>query len=470
MRVEHKSPSSDLEPEVGATLHFETPESEVVTITRWSLSHLVWPQAAPACPDHGTLTVPFQGVCVRFPVKLKPDPETGETLFDGLTGRQRETLALFYRSLLSGHMVSVDQVITSLDTPLDLVPMEETKAEAAKALAGKLPLFRKLRAVVHVLTYVAIMTLVVVVVGNNVLTNLDRIDIQHGRIQASLLAVPPSAEGVVERVHVKVGDSVERGAPLLSYYDRQGHALIADSLARLGDAQARVANAQAALDQLQQYEARSSLAMGDPPLGQPPDGDAPLSRVETDFETQQISSQTAYYAVQQVLRDRQLDLEQRQAQHEALIGAHAVRALVAPRDGIVTDVQAHAGMDIAKGSSLVAIESHVPRLAVGWISEKFAETIYLGMPARIRFNTDGKKQELAGTVVDVQAGGIPERPGEFGIIVTVRANDLSPAQSRDLLRLGAPVNLEAERQIVSGLRNFTTSAMGWALGWVWSDV
>ena len=57
--------------------------------------------------------------------------------FVGLSGRERETLAIFYRSILSGRMASTDEVITSLDTPVDLVPMEETESEIAVASPSK---------------------------------------------------------------------------------------------------------------------------------------------------------------------------------------------------------------------------------------------------------------------------------------------------------------------------------------------
>ena len=96
------------------------------------MAGLVWPEDAPDCPKTGTLSIPFQGVDVRFPVRLFKQENEGLVSLEGLSGRQRETLALFYRSLLSGKMASSGDVITRLDTPVDLVPMEQTEEEQAE--------------------------------------------------------------------------------------------------------------------------------------------------------------------------------------------------------------------------------------------------------------------------------------------------------------------------------------------------
>lgn len=69
---------------------------------------------------------------MRFPVRLFKQENEGLVSLEGLSGRQRETLALFYRSLLSGKMASSGDVITRLDTPVDLVPMEQTEEEQAE--------------------------------------------------------------------------------------------------------------------------------------------------------------------------------------------------------------------------------------------------------------------------------------------------------------------------------------------------
>ncbi|CAN0182269.1 unnamed protein product, partial [Chrysoparadoxa australica] len=207
MRVHHQPPDPTTEPMVTAPLLFEKPCGASVTIQNWSLAALVWPEDAGDAPKTGTLNVPFQGVDVRFPVRLKPAPDRPqEQCLSGLSGRQRETLALFYRSLLSGKMASSEEVITSLDTPLDLVPMEETESE--KAATEKSSAMQAFRAVANVVIYVAVAMLIVGVVGQNILSNLNRIDIQHGRVAKVTSEVLALADGEVRYIHAQPGKQV----------------------------------------------------------------------------------------------------------------------------------------------------------------------------------------------------------------------------------------------------------------------
>lgn len=77
--------------------------------------------------------------------------------------------------------------------------------------------------------------------------------------------------------------------------------------------------------------------------------------------------------------------------------------------------------------------------AAGWVSERFAETVYLGMPATLGWNSGGQKQQVRGLITDMQAGDHPLRPGEFGIVLQVSAQpntDSAPHR----LHPGAPVN------------------------------
>lgn len=293
MKIRHESPHADMDWKVHAPLMLETPNGGCVHIERWSLAGLVWPDDAPECPKTGTLGVPFQGVDVRFPVRLAPCDESGLICLEGLSGRQRETLALFYRSLLSGRMASSADVITALDTPIDLVPMEQTEAEKTEQPGTFLP--RPLRIALNVATYLLLATLVAGVIGKNIFANLDRIDIQHGRV---------------------VG-SAGQAAPLPGISD--------------------------------------------------------------------------------------------------LIGG---------------------------------------QLTAGWVSESFAETLYIGMPATIGFNEDGAKITLNGVIADLRARNDPEQPGEFGIIVTIAADDPGADATQTLSRRGAPVNLEAKRQMGQRLRSW----------------
>ena len=93
---------SDLSFQVRAPLGLELATGDVVRVTNWSLNSLEFPHDADVLPTQGVLSIPFQGVDIRFPVRFAPGSDERELVFEGLTGRQRETLAVFYRSILSG--------------------------------------------------------------------------------------------------------------------------------------------------------------------------------------------------------------------------------------------------------------------------------------------------------------------------------------------------------------------------------
>ncbi len=474
MRIEHQPPIAAIGQKVNAVLHLETPSGEVVTISHWSLAGLKWPEDAPQCPKTGTLTVPFQGVDVGFPVRLESSDVAGEVLLKGLSGRQRETLALFYRALLSGKMASSSDVITSLDTPVDLVPMEETASEAAKTkLIGK---FRFVRVVVNVLTYIALAAFVVGVIGDNILTNLDRIDIQHGRVLAPVSDLPVLRGGYVQKILVSPGDAVAAGVVLATVSDpvyqaelqkaeadwqaaqmtlqalnRAQSELTAladetDLLLRLAGV-ARIYHDFAKVDEFDDIRRRwINLRDRDP---------AAAARFDPLRITQRLLSSA--------IQSSELEVTKRMSDVQARRGLVEATHIVSQHAGTVQEILVREGQYLAKGEVAVTVERREARLTMGWVSERFAETVFIGMPATIGCNEGGEKVSINGTVVDVTAGDHPERPGEFGIIVTIQPLGLAPGEVRARLRSGAPVNLEAAREIYS-------RATAWVKSWLPADV
>ncbi len=468
MRILHETPGSDLDWKVKAPLVVETPSGAVVAIERWSLAGLEWPDDAPECPKTATLSVPFQGVDIRFPVRLsKPGPNSTVQL-EGLSGRQRETLALFYRSLLSGRMASSADVITSLDTPVDLVPMEETEGEQSRKPARFLP--RSLRVVLNVATYLLIAAAVIGVIGNNIFTNLDRIDIQHGRVLAPMISSFPSANGYIEHIEVTAGQEVREGDLLFLMDDAEAVAALKRTEAELALARTedvKISEALKELRSLSNSEVLServaaamrfyvefvqdggfddlrrqwlSLRERNPELAQSVD---PVLIVTNLLEAEERNRASAVKALEAT----------KEAQQQKIENNH-VRAAT---DGIVQDFIVRKGQPFGGTANELVFETAEPRMTIGWVSERFAETIYIGMPATIGFNEKGKKITIPGEVWDVRAGDNPERPGEFGIIVTVRAIGLSSKQTKSQLRLGAPVNLEAKRQLGTHFRTWIKS-------------
>ena len=471
MKIRHEAPDANLDWTVQAPLMIETPQGDRVRIENWSLAGLVWPEGTVQSPSTGTLSVPFQGVDICFPVRLTQDAEKALVKLEGLSGRQRETLALFYRSLLSGKMASSGEVITSLDTPVDLVPMEQTEEEQAGQPVKFVP--RPLRVLFNIATYLLIATMVVGIIGNNIFTNLDRIDIQHGRVLAPMHQSFPTNGGFVQSVDVVPGQSVKAGDILLSLNDPETRAKLETADAKLTVAKNEYDRVMQALEELQRQMTSEELSVRT----------AIAARIYTD-----VLNDGGFDDIRQqwlALRNRNADLAEtfdpvrvvhsllvKEADRQAAVvrGLTADRAahaemleqnhVRAPLDGLVQEVLVRPGQVFDSEATGLIFEASGPRVTVGWISERFAETVYLGMPATIGLNENGEKIRLKGEVVDVRAADNPERPGEFGITVTVAATELSAQDTKVRLRLGAPVNLDAKRQLGARLKSWAMRKVG----------
>ncbi|GGX59665.1 hypothetical protein GCM10007385_31100 [Tateyamaria omphalii] len=465
MKIRHEAPDSNMDWTVTAPLVVETPSGASVCIKSWSLSGLVWPDDAPDCPTAGTLSVPFQGVDIRFPVRLSKNEQSGLVSLEGLSGRQRETLALFYRSLLSGKMASSGDVITSLDTPVDLVPMEQTEAEQSEQPVKFVP--QPVRVLFNVLTYLSIAALVVGIIGNNIFTNLDRIDIQHGRVLAPMSHSFPSQGGFVHSVDVSSGQKVRTGDVMIRLHDPEVQARLDQAEAELAVARQEHARAIAAMEELAEHQQSENTAMRM----------AVAARFYTEFVGKGGFDDMRRQWVSMRGRNDDLaavsdpvtivsDLMAREVARRAarsdsaradrdglrdLIDRNHIRA---PSDGVVREVMVRPGQLFGTQEGDLVFERAEPRATVGWVSEKFAETLYIGMPATIGLNENGQKITFDGAITDVRAGDHPERPGEFGIMVTVSATNLSAEATKARLRLGAPVNLEAKRQLGQAFRGW----------------
>lgn len=456
MKTRHQLAGSDMSWTVQAPLTFETPAGEAVRIEAWSLAGLHWPEGAGDCPQTGVLSVPFQGVDVRFPVRLTLPNDDSLVEFEGLSGRQRETLALFYRALLSGQMASSGDVITSLDTPVDLVPMSETEEEKDASIQKSLP--TPIRVVLHVVIYGLIALAVAAILGVSVFNSVTRINVQHGRVVAPIAEHLPASEGYVKSIAVEAGEAVVAGQILVRLKDPQAEGKLDLARAKLTQAQNELLQITETLEALTAYHTVAAADVRAASMGQAYArfvGDRGFETLWDRWQAMLAENPQAALALDPfqfaVTRLREVEAAQlakvrglrvtRDA-HKAAISLSHVRA---PSDGVVHEVLVRKGQPYDHDDLAVVFEGDTPRVAQGWVSERFAETIFVGMPASIGINALGQKQALSGVVTDVQAGADPRRPGEFGIIVTIAPRELSAADSKIAMRRDAPVNLEVRR-------------------------
>jgi multidrug resistance efflux pump len=451
---------SDLSYQVRAPLGLELTDGSNVTITSWSLKSIDYPEVSDILPSKGILSIPFQGVNIRFDARFTPGDGPQELLFDGLSGRQRETLAIFYRSILSGKMASTEEIITSLDTPVDLVPMGETEEETRAGSVGKSP--RALRAVMSVLFYLTLAMLVFGFVGNMIWGRLSEVRVEQARVVAPIMAHLAPEAAFVERVRVRVGDQVVQGETMivLSNPERAG---------RLNGVRADVRRAIERRDEAQEMLARHMSDAGthratvlaayeravaarvlsdflsDNRLDEVRrtwdalrDFDAGLSRFPGDFHAVRIT-------FEDVLESREIDMSSLKRRLSAEKNAADAVNIVARADGVVTDVPVFRDQFIGRGELGVEIEEHQRRIVVGWLDETLSGDVYIGQATRMTVNDAGEMRTVTGQVSDITAGIDPLRPGKFGLVVTVMPDAASVNQSRREFRADAPVQLSILR-------------------------
>ena len=466
MQIRHERPISDLSYEVRAPLKLTLSDGRTVAINRWSLSSLHFPDPTDIMPKAGTLAIPFQGVEIQFPVRFSQGAEHGELVFTDLTGRQRETLAVFYRSILSGKMASTNDVITSLDTPVDLVPMGETDEEQKQGSQGTSP--RLLRILWNVAFYACLAVVVFGLIGSQIYNRLSHVNLQHARVVSPLVELHSTEASYVDRILVSPGMDVKQGDVLvrLSNPDRNSRLqAIRDDIARTED---RVREARADLRKhLNQFElsraplleahqdaiAKRSLQdfLSDTNMAEVYFTKAALdafdpgqSRTPGDFYDRRKNLQDA-------LRDRKDALGRLKRDLGIQKAASAAANIVATVDGTITRIDVFRDQFLARGDMVLAIEENQPRVVRAWLNEARSAAVHPGMPVQIRLSDGAGTRSVPGTITDVVASIDPTVSNEFGVIVTAAFDHLDVAKTRTLVRPDAPVSLRAVKNWAADL-------------------
>lgn len=468
MKIRHERPMSELEYAVQAPLYLEGGGGAKAIIPKWSLSGFELNEELSSLEGPLTLVIPFQGIDLRFPVSLEIDEKANSATFVGLTGRQRETLALFYRNLLSGKMAATEDIITSLDTPVDLVPMEETEEEEASGKAKTAPRF--IRAIISMTLYWGIATFVFGILGFQIWDQINKVDVQHGRIIAAMASQTNTQAGFVETVHVVPGQEVKRGDLLVTMRDSK-------RVAALEKARTALIVADTAEQELMAELLKFRRLVGQATNKTLVQRFAEATRLQIKFfgstnitETRRLwlaaRQQTPEIAdslrpdkvtldrLEALLLKRRLEADAARRLAKVQEQETAAMNVLAQTDGIVSQVLAVPGTYLGTGTQLIEIEGNTARIAVGWASERLSKTLYVGMPGEITYNVKGERKTVEATVVDIMAGENPTRPGEFGILVSFRADVMDSAETRQVFRRGAPVALTGNKELLKGVREY----------------
>lgn len=462
MNIRHECPMPDLSFSVTAPLHLHKANGCLLKADRWSLAG-IW-----LSPDQGDLagevilSVPFQGVDVSFPAQLKATATPGHYTFFGLTVRQRETIAAFHRGVLSGQMVSTNEMITSLDTPVDLVPMGETVQEEEAGLAKAKPRF--LRIIWQVLFYTLAASLLVFFLVGLVWQRLNHVRLDHGRFVAPITDYKAPEAGYVTGVYVGIGDPVKAGDILARIEDPDRESEVEDVRAEVILAERRLSTAN---ERLEQHVTQRSLQhvtllanferlwqpwqRNDPHLFDYPADIEAARQALYMLDRHRDQAAPAYLEMLSTLEglvgERDLDLRRwkRELRHrKAAADELVIRAKYA---GIVFDIHTLKGSYVARTDLVVEVEDNTPRIAVGWVDDSMATTIYIGMQADISYLFRGQSKRISGKVTDIQAGTDIAQPDKFGMVVSIAADNAGLKKTRKWFRRNAPTHIRLKRQL-----------------------
>lgn len=132
VRVMHTRPDAALSHTVRAPIYFADEDGKIYEIDEWSLEGVIWPEMFAPDEIDGELCLNFQGFNISFPTSLKRGAEDDQMLFTSFERRQLELLREFYKAIQSGRMAGIDDLILSMDLPVELVPMTQTEEDLAE--------------------------------------------------------------------------------------------------------------------------------------------------------------------------------------------------------------------------------------------------------------------------------------------------------------------------------------------------
>jgi multidrug efflux pump subunit AcrA (membrane-fusion protein) len=441
VHISHERPAPETEPHVIAPLIVALPDGRRLTARKWSLAGIRDQVLVGEDLTGARLMIPFQGIEVGFPVTLTPSSNSNLWAFEALTGRQREALGLFYRNLMTGKMASTDEVITALDTPVDLVPMGETEVEKAAGLAKVKP--RALRVALNVVWYTGLAIFLVGFLGSLIWNRIEGLTLSHARVFAERAELRAPSEGYLQ-IDTLPNSSVAEGSALARMDLPETALALQDAQARVVLLQDRMEDGRNRLDlhlsmreevrvSIQQLYSATALARFD----------AGIPIRPGDFNDQRSR-------LEQELRGLETDLDRATSELRRLQQLRRFTGVTAPTAGQVVEWLAKDQQFVRAGDVVGIFETDGPRVVRGWMDDRMASSLDLGMEAEITLQGNGETLVLAGTVQAVEAGENPAAPGQFGLIVTIAASDLSIEETRHQMRFNAPVEVVVKRNLLSG--------------------
>lgn len=454
MKIRHERPMSDLEFKVRAPLRLELPSGEVVEVEEWSQAGITYPDTSDVLPKRAHLIIPFQGVDIRFPVNFEAGARENELIFVELTGRQREVIGVFYRSILSGKMAPSEDMITALDTPVDLVPMGETEEEKAAGEAKQTS--RTLRIIWNTVFYVVLAVALFGVIGGQILDRVTSVSLKSARVVAPIIDHNAPSPAFVEEILAVPGQTVARGDVLVRLSDPARDSAVDDIRRDIARAVDRVREVRAIRN--------SHLGLGDEERARLLEildravkarhwsdftSGRNLDEVEAAqaklaaFDARKSQAPGDFWDLQKELRDQLNRAKEDESRLRRDLGnakdAAEAHNVIAQVDGTVTEVFVIHDEYLGRGHLAVSVEENRSRFVQAWLNEARSGAVFIGMGGDVVLRTaDGKKRHKA-VVTELAAGIDPATDNGFGMIVTLELTNMDTDDTRAMLMPGAPV-------------------------------
>lgn len=433
MEVRHEPPSPDTMFRLHAPLQLGFPDGTGLRIDNWSLRALYSKELADRPLSGLILSIPFHGVGVYFPIELQKGEAEGEYLFRDLRGRERETLALFYRNLLSGRMTSTTEMISALDSPVDLVPMNETASERSAAEAGQTP--RRARVLVNLLWYLLVFALVAAFLASVAWRRLQVVPVLAAHVSAPVVELRAPVGGLVRALPIAVGQPVAAGDILVQLEDQEALRLLAEAESAAIDSAQLLAAAETRLaTHMQQATTARSAFHGGP-----------------ERFDQGVSVNTGdFHDIRQRLEGEIASLQAEIARRQDRVAAQRSRAeatvMTAPAAGLITAHAVQPFEMVRSGEVLISYERDEPRSISVWVAPEHVLRVWSGMAAEVTHMQDGHAQRLGGTLTRLGTEG---RGSDQLILAEVTLHDIDAAASRRLLAPGQPVQVVLRQNSLS---------------------
>lgn len=520
MQIYHQPPAPDLDYKVRAPLRLELPEGGEVAISNWSLAGIYYPEEMDIFPQRGNLIIPFQGVDIRFAVNFTKGSAKRELLFDNLKGRERETLAIFYRAILSGQMASTENIITALDTPVDLIPMGETEEEKATAQKKERKLLRFL---IRAFFYSFVGGLIFILFFNQLWISLSSVIIYNGKVVAPTAVIRAGYEGVIKNILVEEGQDVSKGDILANLKVAQLDETL-DALYVRRDTQRRLINdAEMALkrhlanaptnhaqleaviskleNKLKEYDKAPKQETAPAPVKQNPkefsnnsiskpssfsedalhitiktEPSPKISEKDNARYKQELATARArlqdfiqgksktpgdFHDIRQILEEKSKIENDVGAQIDEKINAlktqRAVGVIIAPTAGIIKKIHVYAGAPIFASDQIITIENRQIRKISGELVKRRATKVFPGMAAQVGILTSEGKRFIAAQIENVEVTRVSVANGKLGAAVHIMIDEQASIENAEFITPGMPVEIRAVKPWAAWL-NFTKKA------------